>query len=280
MHNKVRSLFVAPGHFYSPIVNVDEVSESFGCLSNLSELPGIDISREAQITVWRKLLPYLKDIPFPEEKSEGFRYFFNNPAFSYGDGSILYAMLRYYRPKRLVEVGSGYSSACALDTIDRYLGEEVDVTFVEPYPDLLLRLLGAGTERRFQIHASTVQKADMAIFECLNKGDFLFIDSTHIMKTGSDVCHELFNILPALQSGVIIHFHDIFWPFEYGRQWVLDENRSWNELYGLRAFLMYNDVFEVIFFNDFFVNNYRPIIQADYPRMLKNSGGSIWLRKR
>jgi hypothetical protein len=99
------------------------------------------------------------------------------------------------------------------------------------------------------------------------------------MKTASDVCYELFDILPHLAEGVLIHFHDMFWPFEYPASWVLDENRSWNELYGLRAFLMYNQEFEIIFFNDYFLRFEHDMIQEAYPTFLKNPGGSLWLRK-
>lgn len=280
IQSKLSKLLFPPGHFYSPVVNVEEVRWFFeNTRAHPPSLPAIQIDKAAMLGVWNGLLPYLRDIPFPEEPAQPYRYHFKNPAFSYGDGSILHAMLRRHRPKRLVEVGSGYSSACAVDTIDHYLGGQVDISFVEPHPALLVRLLGEDTEHRFRIHASTVQKADMKIFESLEDGDFLFIDSTHVMKTGSDVCHELFNILPALKPGVFIHFHDIFWPFEYGRKWVLEENRSWNEIYGLRAFLMYNDAFKVVFFNDYFVQHCRTEIDAEYPIMLKNGGGSIWLRK-
>lgn len=280
LRKKALRLFVEPGHFYSPIVNVDELRDAFSTTPGVSSLPAIRISKEGHSKVWRELLPYLGDIPFPEEKSPDYRYHFRNPAFSYGDGSILHAMLRRYRPKRLIEIGSGYSSACAVDTIDRYLDGKVEVSFIEPYPDLLLRLLGEETARRFKIHDTPVQKVSLSTFESLEEGDFLFIDSTHVMKTGSDVCHELFAILPALKPGVFIHFHDIPWPFEYGRQWVLEQNRSWNEAYGLRAFLMYNEAFEIVFMNDYFVKTSRDIIQTDYPAMLKNGGASIWLRKR
>lgn len=277
--NKAKKLFVPPGHFYSPIVDPAEVQGIYPLQTDVEELPGIKISRESHLEVWKKLLPFLRDIPFPAQQEGDYRYYFENPAFSYGDGSILHAMLRAHRPKRLVEVGSGFSSACAIDTIDRYLEGKVTVSFIEPYPDLLVKVLGHETAKRFAIHATGVQKADTEIFQALDSGDILFIDSTHVMKTGSDVCHELFNILPLLKPGVFIHFHDIFWPFEYGRSWVIEQNRSWNEIYGLRAFLMYNDAFEIYFFNDYFVNNFRQAVQEDYPVMLKNSGGSIWLRK-
>ncbi|MGE0333607.1 MAG: class I SAM-dependent methyltransferase, partial [Ramlibacter sp.] len=223
--------------------------------------------------------PSLKDIPFPVHKTPGFRYYFDNPAFGYADGSILHAMLREYRPKRLIEVGSGYSSACSIDTIDRYLKGQVDVTFVEPYPALLLELIGEDRARQCTIHPTKVQNTDVSLYASLEAGDFLFIDSTHVMKTGSDVCYELFNILPALKAGVYVHLHDVFWPFEYPESWVMGDNRSWNEIYGLQAFLMYNDAFRIEFFNDYFVRNHADVVHRDYPAMFGNSGGSIWLKK-
>jgi predicted O-methyltransferase YrrM len=275
---KVRGLLFPPGHFYSPIVNIDDAREHLNGIINTDSLQAIEISKQGHIDTWNELLPFLQTISFPEDQTEGFRYFFKCPSFSYGDGSILHAMLRRYRPKRLIEVGSGYSSACALDTIDHFLTGSVDVSFIEPYPELLLRLLAAAADK-YKIYTNKIQEVDLDVFKQLEDGDFLFIDSTHVMKTGSDVCHELFTLLPMLKPGVFIHFHDIFWPFEYGKNWVLQENRSWNEIYGLRAFLMYNNAFEIVFFNDFFEKTCRNIINRDYPAMLKNSGGSIWLRK-
>lgn len=280
VRKKVRALFVAPGHFYSPIVDVEQVRARYGKVQADVPPAAIEVDADAMRRTWGELLPFLRDIPFPEALDPAWRYHFRNPAFGYGDGSVLHAMLRLHRPRRLVEVGSGHSSACAIDTIDRYLDGQVDVSFVEPYPALLIKLLGEEKSKQYAIHASFVQDTDMAVFTQLEAGDFLFIDSTHVMKTGSDVCHELFNVLPALKPGVFVHFHDIFWPFEYGPNWIVKENRSWNEIYGLRTFLMYNDAFEIVFFNDYFARTQRELIEADYPLMLKNSGGSIWLRKR
>jgi hypothetical protein len=279
LRNKVRGLFVPPGHFYSPIVDTEAVSHALPRLRSMTDLPAIAIDPEAMMAEWQAALPFLLEIPFPESPAPGFRYHFDNPAFSYGDGSILYAMLRRYGPQRLVEVGSGYSSACAVDTVERFLDAAVEMTFVEPHPELLQRLLGDESDETRKIIACPVQDADLSVFTGLQAGDFLFIDSTHVLKTGSDVCHELFNILPALNPGVFVHFHDIFWPFEYGPNWVIEQNRSWNEVYALRAFLMYNDAFEIVFFNDYFVRHFRAVVEKDYPALLKNSGGSIWLRK-
>lgn len=277
---KVQRLFVAPGHFYSPIVDVEQVRARYGRPQPDVPPKALPMDTVAMLRLWDEFLPFLRDIPFPEDENPSWRYHFRNPAFGYGDGSILHAMLRRFRPRRLVEVGSGWSSACSIDTIDRFLDGQVEVTFVEPYPALLLKVLGEERAARCTVHATGVQDADPAVFAQLEAGDFLFIDSTHVMKTGSDVNHELFEVLPSLKPGVFVHFHDIFWPFEYGPKWIVGENRSWNEIYGLRAFLMYNEAFEIVFFNDWFARHGRERIVADYPAMLKNTGGSLWLRKR
>lgn len=272
-------LFVPAGHFYSPIVDTALVAPLFGSGAPPQAPAAIGIDAAVQLATWEQLLPYLQTQPFGDEKTPGLRYFFNNPAFAHADGAVLHAMLRSQRPRRLVEVGSGYSSACAIDTIDLFLGGEVELTFIEPYPQLLEELIEPQRLSRCTVVPHRVQEADPRIFEALEPGDILFIDSTHVMKTGSDVCHELFGILPRLKPGVRIHLHDIFWPFEYPATWVLQENRSWNELYGLRAFLMYNQAFRIEFFSDYFFQHFPSRIEAEFPTMLKHSGGSLWLRK-
>ena len=87
----------------------------------------------------------------------------------------------------------------------------------------------------------------------------------HVMRTGSDVCHELFEILPRLAKGVYVHIHDMFWPFEYPRSWVIDDNRSWNELYGVRAFLTNNDSWRVVMFNDYMRLLETDLIRSTHP---------------
>ena len=271
-----------PGHFYSPIVDPSEIEAAFRHQSQQPapvNLPGIAISLDNHVALWQRMVPLLTEIPFPDEPTPGFRYHFRNANYSYGDASMLYAMLRLFEPRRLIEIGSGFSSACSLDTIDRYLNGRVDVTFIEPYANLLRQVLGHQTMQTVDLYETPVQHAPLELFSELANNDILFIDSTHVLKTGSDVCHELFNILPRLASGVLIHFHDMFWPFEYGEEWVLTENRSWNELYGIHAFLMYNKEFEIVFFNDYFRRWRRDLIAATYPNFLNNTGGSLWLRK-
>jgi predicted O-methyltransferase YrrM len=272
-------LFVPPGHFFSPIVNTTEASKHLDAIvQDVTEVPGIAVDRAAMVATWRELSPFLKDIPFADNKGGALRYHFDNPAYSWGDGSVLHAMLRYFKPKRLVEIGSGYSSACSLDTIDAYLNGVCEVTFIEPYAALLRELLGA-TASRVRILEKPVQDVPLDVFQSLAAGDILFIDSTHVLRTGSDVCFELFEILPRLAPGVVVHFHDMFWPFEYPRQWAVDDNRSWNELYAVRAFLTKNDSWRVLFFNDYFAKFERRLVEETFPTFLRNSGGALWVQR-
>ena len=120
----------------------------------------------------------------------------------------------------------------------------------------------------------------ISTFSKLKENDILFIDSSHVLKTGSDVHYELFSILPSLNKGVLIHFHDIHYPFEYPRQSLFGNNTSWNEIYALRAFLSYNSAFEVVFWNGLFTHRQRELVHETNPLFLKNPGCSIWLRAR
>lgn len=274
-------LFVPPGHFYSPIVDPAEADRHLARLAAegaRETLPGIAIDRARMRALWDSLTPFLNEAPFEAGVAAGLRYHFENPSYAWGDGLMLHAMLRHLRPRRVVEVGSGYSSACLLDTLERYQPEDCDVTFVEPYPELLRSLLGSAVDRR-RLQASRVQDCPLSVFTALEADDILFIDSTHVLKTGSDVWFELFRVLPALKPGVVVHFHDMFWPFEYPRHWAVVQNNSWNELYAMQAFLTHNAAYEVVMFNDYLAQVERPAIEQSCPRFLINPGGALWLRK-
>lgn len=272
-------LFVPPGHYYSPVVDVDEARAHLARMDHApTHVPGIDIDKAAMLQEWQALLPFLSTLRFPETKTTSSRYAFDNPSYSWGDGSVLNAMLRRHKPHRLIEVGSGWSSACTIDTIEQYLDGQCEVTFIEPYPSLLRELLGT-TMVPTRILDMPVQKVPLQTFDALQAGDFLFIDSTHILRTGSDVCCELFDILPRLSPGVYVHIHDMFWPFEYPADWIVDDNRSWNELYAVRAFLTDNANWRITFFNNYFAKVAGSEIEATYPQFLKNAGGALWLQR-
>jgi hypothetical protein len=268
-----------PGHFYSPIPNLDDVKKNEARIfHSLESVPGVDLNPEGQKELFRKFVEFYREMPFRSEKQNHLRYHFENPNFSYFDAISLHCMIRHAAPKKIIEIGSGYSSCVTLDTNELFFSGKIACTFIEPYPDLLQSLLKPTDRQQVTIIPTKLQDVPTETFSELAAGDILFIDSTHVSKIDSDVNHELFRILPALAPGVFIHFHDIFYPFEYPSEWIYD-GRAWNENYLLRAFLQYNSAFEIAFFNNWFARFNRQLLEEQMPLALKNAGGSIWLRK-
>jgi len=164
-----------------------------------------------------------------------------------------------------------------LDTNEKNFDNKIDVLLVEPYP-VNLENLTKGFTRNFRVIPEFVQSVPLDTFKKLERNDILFIDSTHVSKAGSDVNYILFEILPVLKEGVIIHFHDVFYPFEYPQEWI-EKGFAWNEDYLLRAFLMHNNHYEILYFNTFMEQFHRDWIDHNMPDILKNMGGGLWLRK-
>ncbi len=166
-----------------------------------------------------------------------------------------------------------------LDTNELFFEGAIACSFVEPYPELLRSLLRDGDDSRITIVPRALQTVEVEEFERLEANDLLFIDSTHVAKIGSDVNYLFFEVLPRLAPGVYVHLHDIFYPFEYPREWVL-EGRAWSEAYLLRAFLTLNRSYEIVLFNTFLEHFHRELFEDHMPLCLRNPGGSIWLRRR
>jgi len=269
-----------PGHYYSPIVSVDEIKEREEQIWEAIDSPqvmGVDLNVTRQKELLGQLSTYYSDLPFKEDKTQGLRYFFENDMYLYTDGIVLYSLMRNLKPKQIIEVGSGYSSALMLDVNQRYFDNSIQLNFIEPYPERLLKNIREEDKRTSTILKKKVQEVDVSFFEKLNGGDILFIDSTHVSKTGSDVNYIFFEILPILKKGVWIHFHDIFYPFEYPKSWVY-EGRNWNENYMLRAFLMNNEDYRIQLFSHYMHLHHEEYFK-DMPLTFKNKGGNIWLQK-
>jgi predicted O-methyltransferase YrrM len=277
---KALNKFVPPGHFYSPIPSLDEIqrdeSKIFG--KPLPGKIGIELHEEEQLKLLGDFIAFYKEMPFQSEKHEGLRYYYENPAYSYSDAILLHCMIRFLKPKNIIEVGSGFSSCMMLDTNELFFDGSIATTFIEPYPKLLLSLIKDADKSKITTIQSRLQDVDLCEFETLQANDILFIDSTHVSKIYSDVNYIFFEILPKLSSGVYVHFHDIFYPFEYPKAWVY-EGRAWNEAYLLRAFLQYNNAFRVVLMNTFMEHFHEAFFQNNMPLCMKNTGGSIWIRK-
>lgn len=274
-----------PGHFYSPYPLIEDIKlkekEIFESFSN--EIPSIERNESKQLILLNEFVKYYQEIPFDnKDKMDKLRYFSkksidNNNSYGYSDGLILYSMIRHLQPKKIIEVGSGYSSCMTLDTNELFFNNSISCTFIEPYPQKLFSLIKENDLNKIEVISKKLQDIPLSKFSSLSAGDILFIDSTHVSKVNSDVNYIFFEILPYLNQGVYIHFHDIFYPFEYPKRFIYT-GVAWNEDYMLRAFLQYNNAFSIIFYNNFLFRFHEEKFKKGIP-LIKKRGSSCWIKK-
>lgn len=269
-----------PGHYYSPIPDLEGIKarEKEIWAEPSGKVDGINLNAEAQLRLVHEFQKFYEKMPFREQKQPGLRFYFKNGCYSYTDAIFLYGMINHLRPRRIIEIGAGFSSAVILDTNELFFDNSIDCLFIEPFPERFLSLISEEDKRRIKLIKNGLQDVDLGIFSTLQANDILFVDSTHVSKIGSDVNTIFFKILPALNKGVYVHFHDIFYPFEYPKDWVYDEI-FWNEAYILRAFLQYNEAFEITLFSHYLHIFHREVFEKKLPLCLKNPGGDIWIKK-
>ena len=269
------------GHFYSPVVDTDEAGRDRARIwPGFRDIPGIDMQEENHRRLLSNDFPtLLEEYVYPEDGTDDDDlsvFHQGNSQFGRFDSRILFCMLRMLRPRRIIEVGSGFSSLLMGDVNERFLGGEADITCIEPYPrPFLERDARAGRHRLLR---QRVQEVHPSLFQELGEGDVLFIDSSHVCKTGSDVTLLFLDVLPRLAPGVHVHVHDIFLPEDYRQDWVLEENRSWNEQYLLQALLTENPNFEVVF-GARYAFRHLPALVAAATGLEPCSGGSFWFRR-
>jgi hypothetical protein len=272
------------GHFYSPIVDTDELTARADALWPAQPVVlGVDFDDESHRALLDGALArFLPEYDYAERDPRADAdldvFYTQNSQFSWLDSRALFAFLREWRPARVIEVGSGYSSLLMADVNRRFLDGTCDIRCIEPYPR---PFLAKGLPGITEVLQQKVQDVPLAYFDTLQAGDILFIDSSHVSKTGSDVNYLYFEILPRLRAGVRIHVHDIFLPHEYPRDWVLGHNRSWNEQYLLRALLMYSNAFRIVFGCNYafsrFPDRVREVLA--HPKGHAFGGGSIWIER-
>lgn len=267
------------GHYYSPIpARADVAAYIDGLENHTNGLAGIDLRCDEQRQLLEKFEQFYPELPFSSERRPDYRYDYGQTVFCHADAIFLYSLLRLQQPRRIIEVGSGFSSAVMLDTIDRFFARRPDITFIEPFPTTLKRVLRPGDYSKVTLIEDKVQHVPMERFTSLQAGDLLFIDSSHVMKCGSDVQFLMFEVLPRLSVGVVVHFHDVFGTFEYPREWLL-KGCYWNESYALRAFLSYNAAWEICLLGNYAVRTFSEFFKAKMPLCLENPGGSLYIRR-
>jgi hypothetical protein len=269
------------GHFYSPVVDPDDIARRRAQIWPAEPaVRGIDFDDESHTHLLCDVFPgLLQDFDYPEEGNEDAsdgRFFVRNSQFSWLDCRALFVLLRHWRPRRMIEVGSGFSTLLAADVNRRFLGGRLVLTCIEPYPR---PFLVAGVPGVTELVQERLELTDPSRFETLEAGDVLFIDSSHVAKTGSDVNTLYFEVLPRLAAGVHVHVHDIFLPDDYPPDWVIGENRSWNEQYVVRALLMDSTRYRPVFGCAYAQRRHADLVAAALGRAPGRGfgGGSLWI---
>lgn len=263
--------------FTNPLVYAEDLLYP---LDRERDVAGFDLNVEEQLRLLTKL-DYgdeLDKVPIDSDRKDTFHY--HNGAFESGDAEYLYNMIRHFSPRRIMEIGSGYSTLMARAAIEKNISEDSDYicehTCIEPYQMPWLESTGATILRK------RVEECDLEIFDELGENDILFIDSSHIIRAQGDVLFEYLEILGRLGNGVLIHVHDIFLPRDYPADWLFKQYRFWNEQYLLEAFLAFNRDFSVIGALNYLWHNHRRELESVCPMLATEPDrepGSFWFRR-
>lgn len=266
-------------HYYEPLFNTRHLRYPLGAVRSL---PGIDLDEPRQIALLADLerAGYAAELQgLPSGTTGRVEFHFNNGAFETGDAEFWYAVVRHFKPRRIIEIGSGNSTLMARRAILRNCEDDPAYqcrhTCVEPYEMDWLEQCGVEVIRR------RVEELETSFFEVLEQNDILFIDSSHMIRPQGDVLYEFLQVLPTLAPGVIVHVHDIFTPRDYLAQWIVTENKFWNEQYLLEAFLCHNHDWQVLAALNFLQHSQPQKLRSVCPYLDDNrEPGSFYLQRR
>jgi hypothetical protein len=269
---------VVRGSFYSPVPHVDELRP--GTFERISDLPGLRWDLDTQLAFVRERLsgPAGEFHPPATLLAGSRRYAVENPAYGLLDATVAYAMVRSLRPRRIVELGSGYSTLVTAEAarLNEADGNPLNLEVYDPFPNVV----DAGLPGLAALHRLPAQEVPLSVFENLDDGDVLFVDTTHVVKLGSEVNYVVLEVLPRLGKGVVVHIHDIFLPFEYPRMWLEDLALYWNEQYLIQAFLAHNDSYEVLVALHALRRQRRQELADALPAsVVEHEAGSLWIRR-
>jgi hypothetical protein len=268
---------LTPNHFYWPVPDVGELEHREWPI--YATPPGCNFRMREQLDLSREFgCRYVPELQWnAEPTADGYHY--HNGYFESCDAEVAYCMVRHWKPRRIIEIGSGYSTrvmAQALKTNFEQDGVAGELITVDPYPE---RLPKDGLGDVVTVLPEHVQRLDLSLFELLGPDDILFIDSSHVVSVGSDVVREYLQILPQLRAGVLVHVHDIFLPSDYPRSAVIDNLWFWSEQYLLQAFLSFNRDFEVLWSASAMQLSHARTLELCFPNW-KNSYAEMPFAKR
>jgi len=270
-------VFPIRDHYYEPMFNTAHL---YRPPEQDRELPGLALNLAEQLVILSRFHFNDELISFPVKKQAEFSFYYHNGSFEQIDAQYLYNIIRLYKPRRIIEIGSGYSTLMSASAIQKNKDEDTDYaceqTCIEPYENRWLEGLGLIVLR------TPVQKVDKDLFRSLDINDILFIDSSHVIRPQGDVVFEYLEILPLLKSGVLVHIHDIFTPKDYPSSWLEGPFVFLNEQYLVEAFLSFNRQYKIIGALHYLYHNYRSELVEKCPLLTQDfckgrEPGSLWI---
>ena len=255
---------IRPIHYYEPLPDFRSITADQ--INRRRSYPGIDFRWEDQLALVSELAAYHDELLELE-------FDFNNDYFSGFDAAVYYAIIRHLKPQRIIEIGGGYSTRIASKALA--VNGQGKLTCIEPNPEQRLN----GAKPAIELIQKRVEEMDLDFFSSLEANDILFIDSSHTVKFGSDVCYEFLEVLPRIAPGVWVHVHDIFFPHDYPAEWLIDRRLALNEQYLLEAFLSFNDKFQVALANHWLCLDHADDAARLWPDASNQGGSSFWMRR-
>ncbi|MEA3493208.1 MAG: class I SAM-dependent methyltransferase [Candidatus Margulisiibacteriota bacterium] len=275
---------VTLNHFYSPLPEVYKLNNELW--DKIPPTPNLDFKEKDQLALLNEFSKFQKeynDIPIKKTATAN-QYYLLNGKYDGIDGYSLYCMIRHFKPKRIIEIGSGFSTlltaqACLKNKEEN--GEDTKLIAIEPFPSNFLK---AGFPGLSELITKKIQDADLKLFDQLQAGDFLFIDSSHVLKIDSDVKLEYTNILPRLKKDVIVHVHDIFLPAEYPKEFIFGLLFLFNEQYLVQSILANSDNYEILWAGHYmYLNHFNKLMKVfpNYKKIKKSPThfSSCWIKK-
>lgn len=270
-------------HFYSPVPDIADL-QIRKVFTKKSSLNGIIFREKEQLELLQELgSKFGHECDWPIEKTDREEAFYlNNSSFSYGCAAGLHTMIRNFKPRNIIEIGSGFSSRIISQAIELNQNEGQDCRYeiIDPYPNEIVE------KKLKHVAALTKQRVELVSPEVFNKlkaNDILFIDSGHTVRIGGDVNFLYLDILPLLAKGVIIHIHDISLPYEYGEAYCTNPafRVFWTEAYLLQAFLAFNTSFEVLMGMNYIQVDHMDLFKKAFTKCPETiiGSGSFWIQK-
>jgi hypothetical protein len=254
---------IRPIHYYEPLPDFQSITTEQ--IERRREFPSIEFKWDEQLRLLRELVEYRDEVDFED-----------NDYFNGFDAAVYYSLIRHLKPKRVIEIGSGYSTRIAHQALSRN-GNDGTLACIEPNPERL-----NGLSLKVELIRKRVEEIDVEFFAQLEANDILFIDSSHTVKFGSDVCYEFLEVLPVIKPGVWVHVHDIFFPHDYPAEWLLKRRLALNEQYLLEAFLSFNREFQVALANHWLMLDHSSLVKELWPHDCPSNclGSSFWFYRK